>query len=161
MCVCVPHQTEGCVSLPEAEFLLTNLNCKLDHVFGTSNKRASVMGNLQEKSKSYSLLGSSFVEIVVCCFKLLIKLQYRGIGILRVKCCYNFYEYHCYYQWFLWLIGIGHSHLDLFTPAEVFQHITHFVKPLCVYLEKIGEFFRVSIQLCLYKLAILAFLCTL
>lgn len=82
--------TEGHISLPATEFLLTDLNCKLEHVFGTSNKRASALGNPQEKS-------------------------------------------------------IGHSHLDLFTPAEVFEHTIHIVKPVCVHLEKISTFFHTMI----------------
>ncbi|XP_063887534.1 Fanconi anemia group D2 protein-like isoform X1 [Scylla paramamosain] len=81
---------EGQLTLPEAEFLLTDLNCKLEHIFGTSNKRASVLGNSQEKS-------------------------------------------------------IGHSHLDLFSPAEVAEHIIQILKPLCVHLEKISTFFHTMI----------------
>ncbi|MPC33810.1 Fanconi anemia group D2 protein [Portunus trituberculatus] len=81
---------EGQLTLPEVEFLLTDLNCKLEHVFGTSNKRASVLGNSQEKS-------------------------------------------------------IGHSHLDLFSPAEVAEQIIKILKPLCVHLEKISIFFHTMI----------------
>ncbi|KAG0727428.1 Fanconi anemia group D2 protein [Chionoecetes opilio] len=81
--------SEGQLSLPEAEFLLVDLNCKLEHVLGTS-KRASPLGNSQEKS-------------------------------------------------------IGHSHLDLFSPAEVAQHIIQIVKPLCVHMEKISSFFQTMI----------------
>ena len=53
ICFYTYFQTEDQLSLPEAEFLLTDLNCKLEHVFGTSNKRASFFGNSQEKSKYF------------------------------------------------------------------------------------------------------------
>lgn len=82
---------EGALTVAEIEFLLTDLNSKLDHVFGTSNKRASVLGNSQDKN-------------------------------------------------------IGHSHLDLFSPAEVAEHIMQILKPLCVHMEGIGRFFHTLIE---------------
>ncbi|KAG7161845.1 Fanconi anemia group D2 protein-like 2, partial [Homarus americanus] len=75
------------LSLSEAEFLLTDLNFKLTHVFRNGNKRASVLGHGSEKS-------------------------------------------------------IGYSHLDLFTPAEVAQRAFRFLKPVCVHMESINDFFQ-------------------
>ncbi|KAK8726859.1 hypothetical protein OTU49_010097, partial [Cherax quadricarinatus] len=49
-------QVKAQLTLSEAEFLLTDLNFKLMHVFGSTNKRASVLGSNPEKSIGYSHL---------------------------------------------------------------------------------------------------------
>ena len=41
--------------------------------------------------------------------------------------------------------GVGHSHLDLFSPAEIAEHIMQIIKPVCVHMEKISTLFHVSI----------------
>ncbi|XP_069186232.1 Fanconi anemia group D2 protein isoform X2 [Procambarus clarkii] len=48
--------TQSQLSLSEAEFLLTDLNFKLMHVFGAGHKRASVLGHGPDKSIGYSHL---------------------------------------------------------------------------------------------------------
>ncbi|XP_037793800.1 LOW QUALITY PROTEIN: Fanconi anemia group D2 protein-like [Penaeus monodon] len=78
---------QGQLTLPEAEFLLKDLNMKLSHVFEAGSKRVSSLGNAGDKN-------------------------------------------------------IGHSHLDLFTPAEIAQRAHRFLKPICVHLEAISEFFQ-------------------